>query len=168
MKFLKLKYGLEKPEEKPPAPPVEAKVTVPAEKPPKPAGIRAFDVYIGDEYYRVEVAPARREARTALVTPPSPTEKPAPAVVEKEAVKEKPATPTVAVGEAAILAPLPGLVIRYEVKEGDRVNEGDAVVVFEAMKMQSTLSAPRDGIIKALTCSPGEKVSKGAVLAIIS
>ena len=62
---------------------------------------------------------------------------------------------------------MPGMVIRYEVEEGASVQKGDTVVIFEAMKMQSTLPAPVDGVIKQLSLAPGSKAAKGTVLAII-
>ncbi|MEE8473354.1 MAG: acetyl-CoA carboxylase biotin carboxyl carrier protein subunit, partial [Dehalococcoidia bacterium] len=77
-------------------------------------------------------------------------------------------TPTpLAGGETAIEAPLPGMVIRYEAKVGQRVAQGDVVVMFEAMKMQNALAAPREGTVKRLGPEPGAKVGKGDILAVI-
>ena len=70
--------------------------------------------------------------------------------------------------EVAIVAPMAAMVVRYEVNEGDRVNAGDPVVVIEAMKMQTVMTAPRDGIVKTLPCKPGTLFKKGENLAIIA
>lgn len=66
-----------------------------------------------------------------------------------------------------LLAPMPGTVIRYLVKEGDKVKAGDGVVILEAMKMENVLPAPEDGKIKAMNFKPGDKVNTNEVLAII-
>jgi pyruvate carboxylase subunit B len=63
---------------------------------------------------------------------------------------------------------MPGIVIHYEVKVGDKVKEGDGVVVFEAMKMQIVLSTPSAGVVKAINCKPGDKSAKGDILAVIT
>jgi len=161
VQFLKYKYGLEKPpEKKPEEGKKEVRVEALKERPAKGPGLRAFYVFIGDEAFRVEVMPAPPEtpARPGVAREERAEAGAAPKAVEKPAVKA---------GEAAIAAPLPGIVIRYEVKVGDQVKEGDPVVIFEAMKMQNVLSSPRDGVVKALNFEPGAKVNKGDILAII-
>jgi len=65
------------------------------------------------------------------------------------------------------LAPIPGTVIRYLVKEGDEVKAGATIAVLEAMKMENDIVAPCAGKVKTLTCKPGDKVAGGTVLAII-
>ncbi len=87
----------------------------------------------------------------------------APAEIEEEAkaVEEE------VVAGTPLLAPMPGTVIRYLVKEGDEVKAGDGVVILEAMKMENVLPAPEDGKIKAMNFKPGDKVNTNEVLAII-
>jgi biotin carboxyl carrier protein len=63
---------------------------------------------------------------------------------------------------------MPGTVIRYEVKEGDRVKSGDVVVMLEAMKMENAIPSPTDGVIKSVNYGPGASVKKGDVLAVIA
>jgi pyruvate carboxylase subunit B len=86
-----------------------------------------------------------------------------PAEIEEEAkaVEEE------VVAGIPLLAPMPGTVIRYLVKEGDKVKAGDGVVILEAMKMENVLPAPEDGKIKAMNFKPGDKVNTNEVLAII-
>ena len=62
---------------------------------------------------------------------------------------------------------MPGIVARYEVEEGQRVEVGDTVVVLEAMNMENTLAAPAAGSVKSLRVSPGASVAKGDVLAVV-
>ena len=70
-------------------------------------------------------------------------------------------------GGYLITAPMPGLVIRYEVKIGDKVKKGDTLVVIEAMKMQNMLPASADGIILELPRNSGDRVAKGDALVIV-
>lgn len=70
-------------------------------------------------------------------------------------------------GEAVITAPMPGMVARYEKKEGDTVNKGETVVVLEAMKMENAITSPVSGTIKKIAFSSGDSVSKNSVLAVI-
>ncbi len=64
----------------------------------------------------------------------------------------------------AIRAPMPGLVLRVEVAEGQRVEPGMGVVVLEAMKMENEITAPGAGVVRAVRVVAGEAVEKGAVL----
>ena len=63
---------------------------------------------------------------------------------------------------------MPGMLIRYEVKVGDRVQSGDAVVLFEAMKMQNSMPSPIDGTVKSLPFKAGDPIPKDAIMAVIS
>lgn len=67
----------------------------------------------------------------------------------------------------AIVAPMPGTVIRNLVEEGAEVKAGEAVILIETMKMENSLPAPVDGKVLALPCSAGQVVGKGEVLARI-
>jgi pyruvate carboxylase subunit B len=64
----------------------------------------------------------------------------------------------------AVLAPMPGLVVRVEVAVGDRVGPGAGLVVVEAMKMENELRAPRAGVVTAVHVAAGAAVEKGALL----
>ncbi len=67
-----------------------------------------------------------------------------------------------------IKAPMPGLVVRVLVEEGQRVPAGAGVVVVEAMKMENQLTAPIGGVVKKVLVVPGAAVEKGQVLAEIA
>jgi biotin carboxyl carrier protein len=68
---------------------------------------------------------------------------------------------------AEIHAPMPAMVVRVEVSEGEAVSAGQGLLVLEAMKMENELRAPRDGIIKAIHARPGNAVEKGALLMLL-
>ena len=184
MRFLRWKYGLEEPppetklktledvkrEDELIAKAKAGKLVEKLEKPvpSKGPGLRVYNVFVGDEYYQVEVEPAggahiinRPAARAASgVSVSSAPSKPA------EPVQETKEAPAVA-PENAVLAPMPGIIIRYEVALGQAVKAGDTIVILEAMKMESVLPAPIDGMVKELRFKPGERVVKDDVIAVI-
>ena len=161
MRFLRIKHGLDPvPDEmKPPSAGAEAGTTegtvglpqrLEGPPPPKSSKTRAFNVFIGDEVYHVKVDPvraARAGAPTENVT--------------------RAGTQGGAQSDSTIEAPMPGIVVRYDVEVGQQVEAGDTVVVLEAMNMENSLPSPMAGSVKALSCSPGTTVAKGEVLAII-
>jgi biotin carboxyl carrier protein len=63
-----------------------------------------------------------------------------------------------------ITAPMPGKVLRILVIEGQQVEAGDGIVVLEAMKMETTLSAESPALIKKVLVNEGQMVDHGAVL----
>jgi biotin carboxyl carrier protein len=67
-------------------------------------------------------------------------------------------------GPAPIIAPMPGLIIRINVKPGDQIEAGQGVVVMEAMKMENELRATSSGIVRSVEVTPGTAVEKGALL----
>jgi biotin carboxyl carrier protein len=194
MRFLKWKYGLETPppetrpktledvkrEDELIAKAKTGKLTEKAEIkiPAKGPAARTFNVFVGDEYYKVEVepeggpavfaptsayAPPPHPAAATTAAPPPP---PPPVRIEK---KEAPAPhkAAAAAGETAVTAPIPGTIVRYMVKEGDEVKINAGIVILEAMKMENEIVAPVAGKVKSINYKSGDKVSGGAVLAII-
>ena len=183
MRFLRWKYGLE-----PPPPEVKpktmedvkredeliarAKAGKLAEVPSKGANVRTFNVYVGDEIYSVGVEavgapPLTAPATTPAVAPPVEPAANSAIAPPAEPVEEK-APPEVAkVEETTMVAPMPGIIIRYEVKVGDEVKAGDAVVILEAMKMANALTTPVSGRVKAINFKNGDRVARNDVLAVI-
>jgi biotin carboxyl carrier protein len=63
-----------------------------------------------------------------------------------------------------IKAPMPGLVLRSVVQEGDMVKKGDTLLVLEAMKMENTIKSPGEGEVSKILVRNGQPVEKGQVL----
>jgi biotin carboxyl carrier protein len=63
-----------------------------------------------------------------------------------------------------IKAPMPGMVLKVFVAEGDEVKKGDNLFVLEAMKMENIIKSPADVIIKKIKIKAGDKVEKGQIL----
>ena len=140
--------------------------------PEKGPGLRSFNVFVAGQYYQVEVectsgAPVISSLGVSPVAAaaPAPVAAPAPAAAPKAAAV--PAAETLAAGEVPLRAPMPGMIISYAVKVGDKVNTGDLVCVLEAMKMQNSLPAPATGQVKAINFEPGASVAKDAVILVI-
>jgi pyruvate carboxylase subunit B len=189
MQFLKWKYGLETPPPETRPKTIEdverediliaqakaGKLTekVAIKSPMKGKAGRLFNVHVGDEYYQVEVEPVSGSPAVAAVqvSPPSTSA----AVSKTEAApqpKQKadavsPRKTEVAAGDTPVKAPIPGTIIKYLVKEGDKVESGAGVVILEAMKMENVIAAPVSGTMKSITLKPGAKVATDDVLAII-
>ena len=140
------------------------------DEPAKSAALRTFNVFVDNEYFNVEVdptgdvqvvipAPTTAAAPAAPVTAPAAAPAPAPQAVKETAAADADGT--------LLLAPMPGMIVKYLKNEGDAVKSGDAVVVLEAMKMENSLTAPADGIVKSVKFGSGDSVAKGAVLCVI-
>lgn len=63
-----------------------------------------------------------------------------------------------------LTAPMPGKVVSFAVKAGDKVSKGQALAVMEAMKMEHTIAAPADGVVQEVLYAPGDQVTEGAEL----
>lgn len=63
-----------------------------------------------------------------------------------------------------IKAPMPGMVLKILVKDGDEVKKGDPLLVLEAMKMENILKSPTDGVIKKIAAVTGVAVEKNQLL----
>ncbi|HEX8447004.1 MAG TPA: biotin carboxylase N-terminal domain-containing protein [Sphingomonas sp.] len=73
-----------------------------------------------------------------------------------------------ALGDGALLAPMPGRIVAVDVAAGETVRRGQRVLVLEAMKMEQALLAPFDGVVADLSAAPGQQVNEGQVLARIA
>ncbi len=85
----------------------------------------------------------------------------------KQAKGRRSATAAAADDAGAVTAIMPGLIIKVLKAEGDRVKEGEVVVILEAMKMQNELQARRAGVVKKLHVKAGDKVEMRQILMTI-
>lgn len=204
LRFLKWKYGLEPiPDEAKPKTLEQIKEQIAAEEelvskakagllvekgseeaaaiaePQSIAAARAFNVYVGNERYQVQVESLSDGGVAAqagytitpvspppIAAPPAQPPAPQPAPVPAAPVPAAPA-PVAQLEGTAITAPMPGILLRYAVEVGQQVKKGAPVLFLEAMKMENSLPSPIDGTVKDLKVSPGTWVKKNDVLAII-
>lgn len=150
--------------------------------PTKGPGVRTFNVFVDEEYYQVEVEPVDGRAIVSSIsqsTGPQPDKSAtvqeragsassgqAPSASESAAKSEKEHEVSTE-GGTHVDAPMPGMIINYEVEEGEEVHEGDPLLILEAMKMENSIVAPVAGKVKQLNFADGDSVQKGDVLLII-
>ena len=143
------------------------------EAPAKGDDVRTFNVYVDGEYYQVEVeqvggqpvvssiAPAGQQPAQPAPQPAAQQQPAQPQAQPQQAPKAAPASGT------TVEAPMPGMIIRFEVDEGEEVNEGDPLLILEAMKMENSINAPASGKVKEIRFKEGDSVKKGDVLVVI-
>lgn len=112
--------------------------------------------------YDVTVEEIDEPPATAVAAPVA--SRPAPPAPAPRAAPQAPAAPT----PGAVASPLAGTVLRVDVSVGQAVAAGDTLVVLEAMKMNTSITAHRDGTVSAIDTSPGATVIEGQSLLTIS
>ena len=129
-----------------------------------------YKVTLNNRVYEVEVeqGEAMLIDEYELSAPAAPAAPVVPVAAAPAAVTAAPAAPvSVAAGEP-VKSPMPGNILRIEVSQGQHVNEGDVIMVLEAMKMENEIVATKSGTIAQIAVSKGAVVETGAVLAVIA
>jgi biotin carboxyl carrier protein len=90
-----------------------------------------------------------------------------PAGASKPAARKRAAKAAAAQDPGQVAAIMPGKILRVEVAEGDAVEEGDVLVILEAMKMENELRAKRSGVVRQVTVSAGDDVEMGELLVVV-
>ncbi|KAA8608769.1 biotin attachment protein [Salipiger aestuarii] len=67
-----------------------------------------------------------------------------------------------------IVAPMPGVVVSVNAKPGDHVKEGQRLLVIESMKLETSLAAPRDGVVAEIPFAEGDSFGLKATLALLA
>ena len=92
----------------------------------------------------------------------------APAAPTTEAVPTAPAAAPVVTGDGErVDAPMPGNILKVHVAAGQTVQEGDVLVILEAMKMENEILAPKGGTVTQVLVEKGATVETGAPLVLI-
>ena len=127
-----------------------------------------YKVTLNNRVYEVEVEQGEAmlvdEYELAAPAAPAPV---AAAPVAAAAPAAAAAPVSVAAGEA-VKSPMPGNILKINVTQGQKVNEGDVIMILEAMKMENEIVATRSGTIAQIAVSKGAVVETGAVLAVIA
>ena len=105
------------------------------------------------------------EGKRIEVTLPAGFRSPAPTHgTKKTAPRRRNAVSGSAATGDAVAAPMQGTIVKVEVAEGDTVNEGDLIVVLEAMKMEQPLTAHKSGTVTSLSADVGATITPGSVI----
>lgn len=102
--------------------------------------------------YNVEIDRELRESKTPVL-------KRAPVNTHKAVVKKSESKTTF-----TVKSPLPGNIMQIFVQNGQDVKVGDKLLIYEAMKMENTITAEKDGKISNLSVQPGDSVLQDVVL----
>jgi len=78
------------------------------------------------------------------------------------------AVPSAPAGGETVNSPMPGTILDVKVKAGDKVEEGQVLMVLEAMKMENEIMAPVSGTVASVNVSAGSTVASGDVLCSIN
>ena len=159
-RFLRVKYGVE------PAPVEEETVptlepTSSDQAPPRSARARRFNVYVGDQFFEVDVDPVGGDIGA---TPAVRVASPRPSAPQSAAPSQ---TEMPVEGQVQVTAPMPGILVSLAVEVGEQVSEGQPLLVLEAMKMQNSIPSPSSGTVSSLPVAAGVQVVRNQVLAVI-
>ena len=126
--------------------------------------MKTYNITINGVTYAVEVEEVGTVASAPVAAPAA-----APAA-PKAAPVAAPAAPKAAgkAGSVVIKAPMPGNIMKVNVKPGDAVKKGDVLVVLEAMKMENDVCAPEDGTVASVDVAKGATVETDAVLVTLN
>ena len=115
-------------------------------------------VEVNGTHYTVEM-----EKKPKAEAAPKPVARPA----AKPAAAAAPVVKPAAAAKSGVKSPLPGVILDIKVNVGDEVKKGQTVIILEAMKMENSINADKDGKITAINVSKGESVLEGTDLIII-
>lgn len=125
--------------------------------------MRKFLINVNGKGYEVDV----EEIKDGVVAQPM-VAAPVAAAPVAAAPKAAPA-PAAPAGEGEkVEAPMPGNIMKINVKVGDTVAEGDVLIVLEAMKMENDIVSPKAGKVTSVTVQQGATVDTGDVLVTIA
>ena len=116
-------------------------------------------VEVNGTHYTVEME-KKPKAAPAPKPVARPVAKPAAAPVAAPAAKP-------AASKSGVKSPLPGVILDIKVNVGDEVKKGQTIIILEAMKMENSINADKDGKVTTINVSKGESVLEGTDLVII-
>ena len=115
--------------------------------------IRSFNVFVEDQYFKVDVDPINKNFKSIEKIEQPNSGKPKNKAVKSNGAKEN-----------TLIAPMAGTFLRYEVEVGQEIKSGDSVLVIESMKMENSIPALADSVVAELPFKPGDAISKGDIL----
>ncbi len=129
-----------------------------------------YKVTLNGKTYEVEVEKGKAillDEYEALAPAPVQATEPA-ATVSSAAPAPVSAAPVNLASGETVSAPMPGNILRVEVKQGDVVKAGQLLVILEAMKMENEIVSPKDGTVAQVVTNKGAVVDTGSPLVIIA
>ena len=119
-------------------------------------------VEVNGTHYTVEM-----EKKPKAAPAPKPVVRPAAKPATAPAAAAPVAKPAAGGAKSGVKSPLPGVILDIKVNVGDEVKKGQTLIILEAMKMENSINADKDGKVAAINVSKGESVLEGTDLVII-
>ena len=119
-------------------------------------------VEVNGTHYTVEM-----EKKPKAAPAPKPVVRPAAKPAAAPAAATPVAKPAAGGAKSGVKSPLPGVILDIKVNIGDEVKKGQTLIILEAMKMENSINADKDGKVAAINVSKGESVLEGTDLVII-
>ena len=130
-----------------------------------------YKVTLNNKTYEVEVESGEAmlvdEYEAYAPAAPAPIAAAAPAAAPAAAAPAAPAGAALAAGEV-VKSPMPGNILKINVSNGQKVNEGDVLLILEAMKMENEVVATKAGTVAQIVVAKGAVVETGAPLVVIA
>ena len=130
-----------------------------------------YKVTLNNKTYEVEVEAGEAmlvdEYEAYAPAAPAPVAAAAPAAAPAAAAPAAPAGAALAAGEV-VKSPMPGNILKISVSNGQKVNEGDVLLILEAMKMENEVVATKAGTVAQIVVAKGAVVETGAPLVVIA
>ena len=127
--------------------------------------MKTYNITVNGVTYVVDVEEVGGAASAPAAAPVQAAAPVAAPAAPKAAPKAAPAGKA---GATAVKAPMPGNIMKVNVKVGDSVKKGDVLVVLEAMKMENDVCAPADGVVASVDVNQGATVETDAVLVTLN
>ena len=163
LNFLEIKFGYKKVEDESYKKESSSNSSIPIELkqtnlnsdeiPVRSDDIRSFNVFVEDQYFKVDVDPINKNFKSIKRF----------GEIKSEKSKNK-GPKSNGSSENVLRAPISGTFLRYEVEVGQEIKSGDNVLVIESMKMENSIPALADKIVSELPFNPGDSINKGDIL----
>jgi len=131
--------------------------------------MKNYNVTVNGVTYTVTVEEIGEVAAApAAAVPAAPVAAPAPAPTPAPAAPKAAPAPAPAAGGEAVKAPMPGTILKMNVKVGDKIEKDSLVCILEAMKMENEIFAPVGGTVTAINAPQGATVNTGDAIVTLA
>jgi glutaconyl-CoA/methylmalonyl-CoA decarboxylase subunit gamma len=126
--------------------------------------MKKYNVTVNGVVYEVVVEEADNSAAPAAAAAPVAAPAPAPVAAPKAAAPAPAPKASGAQGSIKVVAPMPGTILKLNVKVGDTLKANDLVCILEAMKMENEIFTAEGGVVKSIESAQGASVNAGDVI----
>ena len=130
--------------------------------------MKRYQITVNGVAYDVTVEELGGAPVAAPAAPAPVAAAPAPVAAAPAPATPAPAPAAAPAGGTPVNSPMPGTILRVNVKAGDTVKNGDVLMVLEAMKMENDICAPCDGTVAAVAVSQGAAVATDELLVTLA